>query len=182
MSRILRWFARRLPGDTYPKKLTYWNLIQYIMAWISAFMVPLRESGNPVAWYLVMIHNVFFTNDGHIYGDLAYVFTGQEIRAYVWIFSMLFVVVLSYYWGWKHNKNAKYLRTASWGFTLFWYLIWTFFFYWRPDYDYAVWWNYIVAYNFNPLVILLAAFYFFLEFFGVLISSGYLIYKSWKTA
>lgn len=180
---FLEKFANILPGDTYTKKLFYWNLIQYIAAWVMAlFLLPLRDAGvgGVLGWYVFLVFNELLTNDGHIYGDLAYIITGLEIRAFVWIFSMLAVVILSYLWGFKNSKKAKYIRTATWAFTLLFYLVWTIFFPMRPDYDYAVWANYIVLYEYNPLVIFLAGFSIFIMWFGVIISSGYLIYKGWK--
>lgn len=177
---ILGWFAEKVPGDTYRKKLYYWNLIQYIMSWVNAiFIVPLQAFG-PVGWYIYITVTEFFTNDGHIYGDFAYLATGQEIRALVWIFSMLFVVVLSYLWAFRGSRRAGYARTISYLITLGSYVGWTLFFTWAEGYDYAVWANYIVLYEYNPLVILLAAIALLIMWFGVIISNGYLIYKSWK--
>lgn len=181
---ILDWFAGKLRGDTYKKKLYYWNLIQYLMSWVNAiFIVPLAAFG-PLGWYIYITMTEFFSNDGHIYGDFAYLLTGQEIRAFVWIFSMLFVVVLSYFWAYRNSRAAKHLRTASYLVTLISYIIWTLFFTWAENYDYAVWADYIVEYGeyptLLPIVVLLAIIALSIMWFGVIVSNGYLIYKGWK--
>jgi hypothetical protein len=176
---ILSRFAKLLPGKTYKKKLFYWNLIQYVFMWVCIIIFSPFQS-NPIMWWIYITTAEFFTNDGHVYGDFGYIFTGMEIRGIIWVFSILAMVVLSYLWAYRNSNIAKYLRTTSYLITLISYIIWTLFFTWREDYDYGVWAKIIVAYNYNPLVILMAITSLSAMWFGVVISNGYLIYKGWK--
>lgn len=181
---ILKRFATLIPGKTYKKKLYYWNWIQYIVSvWIALLIYPIQV--NPIGWWIYITVVEFFTPDTHIYGDLAYILTGQEIRWFVWVPTILIGIGLVYLWAYKNNKIAKYLRIGSWVFTLLFYLIWTLFFYWREDYDYAVWAGFITTYwSASPIlgliVFVMAIISLSAMWFGVIISNGYLIYKGWK--
>ncbi len=176
---ILHRFARLIPGDTYRKKLYYWNLIQYIFMWVSLILFSPFQA-NPIMWWIYITTTEFFTSDGHIYGDFGYILTGMEIRGIIWIFTMFAMIVLSYLWASRNSRAAKYMRTGSYMVTLVSYMIWTVFFTWDPRYDYAVWAGNIARYNYSPLVILMAIISLSAMWFGVIVSNGYLIYKGWK--
>lgn len=83
------------------------------MSWFNAIVtIQLKDTG-PIGWYNYLTVTEFFINDGYIYGNFAYLFKGLEIRALIWIFSILFVVLLSYSWAFYFSKKAKYARTIS---------------------------------------------------------------------
>jgi len=179
---ILGRFAKLVPGDTYKKKLFYWNLIQYVgyWTWILVAVLIGRPIANPILWWVDVTVSEFLSNDGHIWGDLASMFIRLDLRGIVWAFSMFAVVVLSYLWAYRHSRAARCLRTGSYLVTLLMYLIWTIFFTWDPRYDYYVWAKIIISYNFSLIVILMAFVAIVSMWFGVIISNGYLIFKSWK--
>lgn len=189
---VLEKFAKLIPGDTYKKKLFFWNLIQYVFMRI--FMIALSPfKTNPIIWWVYMVTTEFFTNDGHIYGDFVYIFRGTDIRGVIWWFSILAMVLLSYLWAYRKRKVAKYLRAGSYLVTLISYIFWTVFFIWgegyvntgwarkiAEGYDYAGWARKIAAYNYNPFVILMGVISLSAMWFGVIISNGYLIYRGWR--
>lgn len=115
---IIDRFAKKLPGDTYKKKLYFWNWVQYIVSvWVNILIIPIQA--HPIGWWIYITVVEFFTPDTHIYGDLAYLSTGSEIRWFVWVPTILIGIGVVYLWAYKNSKIAKYIRTVSWAFTLF---------------------------------------------------------------
>lgn len=190
------------------KKLFYWDLIRTILffliistlGWkwkmvqkviyseetLRAFQqigVPLVGSPATMAdwsfyWFYLGVGN-FMANDGHIWGDMVYVLSGQTIdpRMLIWIFSIPAIVFLDYLWAFRSSKIAMKLRVANWTIDLFLLFVWTVFLPLLPNYDYRVWLLTIVYWNYAWWVILLSIFILSLMWLGPILITGFLIFK-----
>lgn len=190
---ILNRFAKLLPGETYKKKLFYWNLIQTVGYWLFFYVVwyplvrpaieAISKGGTIENWFWFFFGlpvSEFLSNDGHVWGDLFWIFTGVDLRGIIWMFSMPAITILSYLWAHRNSRIAKYLRTFSYLVALSAYLIYTIFFTWDPRYDYFIWLAIIYIWNWAWWVIVIAIVTVAMMWFGVIVSNGYLIWKAWK--
>jgi hypothetical protein len=180
-------FFRLIPGGTYKKKLFYWNLTQYVGYHTWTFllsMLVLSAVPEILKGWIMLTIQVLLTTDTHVYSDFIFLFTTQETRTewigFGFVFTMLIAPVLSYFWAFRNSKKAKYLRTISYLIALSAYSIYTIFFTWDPRYEYGIWRDLIIKSNYNPMFILMAMVEISFMWFGVIISNGYLIWKSWK--
>lgn len=163
------------------KKLFFWDLTRYLALFLvfyplfgGAEFIP----GNPVGWALEVGASELLTNDGHVWGDFVWILSGMDLRGIVWLFSELAVVLLGYFWAYKNWGIAKKLRIFNWIIALCVYAGYTIFFPSSPRYDYFIY-AYALSQAGWPLIFTLAtSLSLILMWLGVILVSGYLIYKS----
>jgi len=163
------------------KKLFFWDLIRYLVLFLvfyplfgGAEYIP----GNPVGWALEVGASEFLTNDGHVWGDFVWLLSGIDLRGIVWIFTQLAVVLLGYLWAYRNWGIARGLRIFNWIIALVVYAGYTIFFPASPQYDYFIF-AYALSQMGWPLIFTLSAILSLtLMWLGVILISGYLIYKS----
>lgn len=163
------------------KKLFFWDFLRLIILFFIFYPIfggaeiNLQNLAGSALEFGV---SELLTNDGHIWGDIPWILTGMDLRGQIWIFSQPLIVLLGFLWAYKNSRIAKKLRIANWIIALGLYAGYTIFFPLSPKYDY-----FIYAYglsqtgwpaSFAISVILSLA----LMWLGVILISGYLIYKS----
>lgn len=163
------------------KKLFYWDFIRIIVLFFIFYPIfggaEINQS-NLIGWALETGLSELLTNDGHIWGDIPWILFNVDLRGQIWLFAQPAIVLLSFLWAYKNSQIAKKLRIANWIIALSAYAGYTIFFPTSPQYDYFI---YVYALTltgwpaiFSLSVILSLA----LMWLGVILISGYLIYKS----
>lgn len=163
------------------KKLFFWDLARYLLLFLVFYPIfggADFNPQNPVGWAFEVGASEFLTNDGHVWGDFVWIFGGIDLRGQIWLFSMLAIVVLDYFWVYKNWEIAKKLRIFNWIIALGAYAGYTIFFPQSPQYDY-----FIFAYGLSRLgwpfnFTFSAILSLVMMWLGVILISGWLIYKS----
>lgn len=163
------------------KKLFYWDLTRYLLLFLvfyplfgGAEFIP----GNPVGWALEVGASELLTNDGHVWGDFVWILSGMDLRGIVWLFGELAVVLLGYFWAYKNWGIAKKLRIFNWIIALGAYAGYTIFFPTNPQYDYFIYAYALSLTGWSAISTLSVILSLALMWLGVILISGYLIYKS----
>jgi len=165
------------------KKLFYWDFIRTVILFFIFYPIfggAEINTSNLAGWALEVGVSELLTNDGHIWGDIPWILFGVDLRGQIWMFAQPVIVLLGFLWAYKNSQFAKNLRIANWMIALGLYAGWTIFYPTTPKYDY-----FIFAYVLSQTgwsLILLVSFIISLAMMwtGVILISGYLIYKSLK--
>lgn len=159
----------------------FWDLARIIILFFIFYPVfggaEINEK-NLIAWALEIGASEFLTNDGHIWGDIPWILFNIDLRGQIWIFAQPAMVLLGFLWAYKNNAFAKKLRIANWMIAFGLYAGWTIFYPASPKYDYYIF-AYVLSQSGWSFALLISAIISIVMMWaGVIMISGYLIYKS----
>ena len=165
------------------KKLFYWDFIRIIVLFFIFYPIfggAEINQLNLVGWALETGASELLTNDGHIWGDIPWILFNVDLRGQIWMFAQPAIVLFSFLWAYKNSAIAKKLRIANWIIALSLYAGWTIFYPTTPRYDYFIF-AYVLSQSGWPLLLFIASVISIaMMWAGVIMVSGYLIYKSLK--
>jgi len=163
------------------KKLFFWDLIRLILLFFIFYPLFGGAKINPknlVGWAIETGFSELLTNDGHIWGDFVWIFTGVDLRGKIWIFTQPVIVSLGFLWAYRGSAAAKNFRIFNWFIALIAYSLYTIFFSTAQRYDYFIY-AYVLSQTGWPVILTFSVFLsIVLMWLGVVLISGFLIYKS----
>lgn len=163
------------------KKLFFWDLIRLVLLFFVFYPLFGGAQINPknlVGWAIETGVSELLTNDGHIWGDFVWIFTGVDLRGKIWLFAQPAIVVLGFLWAYKGLTFAKKLRIFNWFIALTAYAVWTIFFSTAQRYDYFIY-AYVLSQTGWPVILTFSVLLsIVLMWLGIVLISGFFIYKA----
>lgn len=163
------------------KKLFYWDFARIIVLFFIFYPIfggAEIDRANLSGWAIETGISELLTNDGHVWGDIPWIFFNIDLRGQIWIFAQPAIVLLSFMWVYKNSATAKKLRILNWFSALGLYAGWTVFFPTAPRYDYFIFAYVLSQTGWPSLLLILSVISVAMMWAGVIMVSGYFIYRS----